>query len=146
LLLDEPTNHLDLPAIEWLEAHLAQTKAALVLISHDRRFLTSLSRVTVWLDRGRTHRAEFGFSGFEAWRDRMLEEEEIAQHKLDRRIAREEHWMRYGVTARRKRNVRRVAELATLRRARRDWRGSAGKAEMTASVADASGALVIEAK
>jgi ATP-binding cassette subfamily F protein uup len=146
LLLDEPTNHLDLPAIEWLEARLAQTKAALVLISHDRRFLANLSRVTVWLDRGRTHRAEIGFAGFEAWRDGKLEEEETQQHKLDRRIAREEHWMRYGVTARRKRNVRRVAELAALRQQRRDYRKAAGKAEMAASAADASGALVIEAK
>ena len=146
LLLDEPTNHLDLPAIEWLEARLAQMQAALVLISHDRRFLASLSRVTVWLDRGRTHRAEIGFSGFEAWRDGKLEEEETAQHKLDRRIAREEHWMRYGVTARRKRNVRRVAVLAALRQQRRDYRKTAGKAEMAASAADASGALVIEAK
>jgi ATP-binding cassette subfamily F protein uup len=146
LLLDEPTNHLDLPAIEWLEARLSSMKAALVLISHDRRFLTNLSRVTVWLDRGRTHRAEIGFGEFEAWRDRKLEEEETQQHKLDRRIAREEHWMRYGVTARRKRNVRRVAELAALRQARRDYRKTAGKAEMTASIADNSGALVIEAK
>jgi ATP-binding cassette subfamily F protein uup len=146
LLLDEPTNHLDLPAIEWLEARLGQMKAALVLISHDRRFLTNLSRATVWLDRGRTLRAELGFGGFEAWRDQKLEEEETAQHKLDRRIAREEHWMRYGVTARRKRNVRRVAELAALRQARRDHRKAAGKAEMVASAADSSGALVIEAK
>src|SRR5262245_52053016 len=146
LLLDEPTNHLDLPAIEWLEARLGAMKAALVLISHDRRFLANLSRATVWLDRGRTLRAELGFGGFEAWRDQKLEEEETAQHKLDRRIAREEHWMRYGVTARRKRNVRRVAELAALRQARRDYRRAAGKAEMTASAADSSGALVIEAK
>ena len=146
LLLDEPTNHLDLPAIEWLETRLAQQKAALVLISHDRRFLTHLSRTTVWLDRGRTQRAETGFAGFEAWRDRLLEEEETAQHKLDRKIVREEHWMRYGVTARRKRNMRRVAELAALRQARRDHRKAAGKAEMTASTAEASGALVIEAK
>jgi ATP-binding cassette subfamily F protein uup len=146
LLLDEPTNHLDLPAIEWLEAHLAQMKAALVLISHDRRFLTNLSRATVWLDRGRTLRAEIGFGQFEAWRDRKLEEEEAVQHKLDRRIVREEHWMRYGVTARRKRNVRRVEELAALRRQRRDYRSAAGKVEMTASAADTSGALVIEAK
>jgi ATP-binding cassette subfamily F protein uup len=146
LLLDEPTNHLDLPAIEWLEARLAQSKAALVLISHDRRFLANLSRVTVWLDRGRTLRAEIGFGEFEAWRDRKLEEEEVAQHKLDRRIAREEHWLRYGVTARRKRNVRRVAELAALRQQRCDWRKAAGKADMTASPADTSGALVIEAK
>jgi ABC transport system ATP-binding/permease protein len=146
LLLDEPTNHLDLPAIEWLEARLAQHRGALVLISHDRRFLTSLSRATVWLDRGSTRRAELGFAEFEAWRDRLLEEEEIAQHKLDRKIAREEHWMRYGVTARRKRNVRRVAELAALRRARCEHRKAAGKAEMTASATEASGALVIEAK
>ncbi len=146
LLLDEPTNHLDLPAIEWLEARLGSMKAALVLISHDRCFLTNLSRVTVWLDRGQTHRAEIGFGQFEAWRDAKLEEEETQQHKLDRRIAREEHWMRYGVTARRKRNVRRVAELAALRQQRRDYRKTAGKAEMVASAADNSGALVIEAK
>jgi ABC transport system ATP-binding/permease protein len=146
LLLDEPTNHLDLPAIEWLEAHLAGLRAALVLISHDRRFLEKLSRATVWLDRGKTSRVEMGFGGFEAWRDRQMEEEEIAQHKLDRKIAREEHWMRYGVTARRKRNVRRVAELQALRQARRDYRKTAGKAEMAASTAEASGVLVIEAK
>ncbi len=146
LLLDEPTNHLDLPAIEWLEARLAQQRAALVLISHDRRFLEKLSRTTVWLDRGKTSRVELGFADFEAWRDQKLEEEEIAQHKLDRKIAREEHWMRYGVTARRKRNVRRVAGLQALRQARRDYRRAAGKAEMEASAAEASGTLVIEAK
>jgi ATP-binding cassette subfamily F protein uup len=146
LLLDEPTNHLDLPAIEWLEARLAQQRAALVLISHDRRFLEKLSRTTVWLDRGKTARVDLGFSGFEAWRDQRLEEEELAQHKLDRKIAREEHWMRYGVTARRKRNVRRVAGLQALRQRRRDYRRAAGKAEMEASAADTSGALVIEAK
>ncbi len=146
LLLDEPTNHLDLPAIEWLEARLAQMKAALVLISHDRRFLTNLSRITVWLDRGSTQRAEVGFADFEAWRDRLLDEEETAQHKLDRRIVREEHWVRYGVTARRKRNVRRMAELAALRQERREHRRAAGRAQMTASVAESSGALVIEAK
>ena len=120
LLLDEPTNHLDLPAIEWLEARLMQQKAAMVLISHDRRFLENLSRITVWLDRGQTSRVDLGFGAFEAWRDQRLEEEEVAQHKLDRKIAREEHWMRYGVTARRKRNVRRVAGLQALRQARRD--------------------------
>jgi ATP-binding cassette subfamily F protein uup len=146
LLLDEPTNHLDLPAIEWLEARLLQQRAALVLISHDRRFLENLSRITVWLDRGKTSRVEIGFGAFEAWRDRKLEEEAIAQHKLDRKIAGEEHWMRYGVTARRKRNVRRVAGLQALRQARRDHRGTAGKAEITASEAAASGALVVEAK
>ena len=115
LLLDEPTNHLDLPTIEWLERELAERRAALVMISHDRRFLANLSRGTIWLDRGQTRRIERGFSAFEAWRDEVLAEEEREQHKLDRKIVAEEHWLRYGVTARRKRNVRRLGELQALR-------------------------------
>ncbi len=146
LLLDEPTNHLDLPAIEWLEGQLAAGRGALVLISHDRRFLENLSRATVWLDRGRARRIDIGFGAFEAWRDETLAEEERDQHKLDRKIAAEEHWMRYGVTARRKRNVRRVAELRALRGAQRDYRGALGKAAIAAGEAEKSGALVIEAK
>jgi ATP-binding cassette subfamily F protein uup len=84
LLLDEPTNHLDLPTIEWLEGTLAAMRTALVVISHDRRFLANLTRATVWLDRGATRRIERGFAAFEAWRDEVLAEEETAQHKLDR--------------------------------------------------------------
>src|SRR5215831_6935432 len=145
LLLDEPTNHLDLPTIEWLERMLAERRAALVVISHDRRFLANLTRATVWLDRGATRRIERGFAAFEAWRDEVLAEEETAQHKLDRKIVAEEHWLRYGVTARRKRNVRRLGALQALRQARRDYRASAGKATLTAAEADKSGALVVEA-
>ncbi|HYK03097.1 MAG TPA: ATP-binding cassette domain-containing protein, partial [Thermoanaerobaculia bacterium] len=103
LLLDEPTNHLDLTMIEWLEHELERRRAALVMISHDRRFLSNLSRGTAWLDRGQTRRVERGFSEFEAWRDEVLAEEERDQHKLDRKIVAEEHWLRYGVSARRKR-------------------------------------------
>ena len=146
LLLDEPTNHLDLPAIEWLEARLAEQRGALVLISHDRRFLENLSRTTVWLDRGSTRRVALGFGQFEAWRDEQLAEEEVAQHKLDRKIVREEHWVRYGVTARRKRNVRRMAELQALRQTRREHRTTAGQAVIDATQAQASGTLAIEAK
>jgi ATP-binding cassette subfamily F protein uup len=146
LLLDEPTNHLDLPAIEWLEQRLAQQRAALVLISHDRRFLQNLSRSTVWLDRGKTRRIDVGFGAFEAWRDEQLAEEELNQHKLDRKIEAEQHWLRYGVTARRKRNVRRLGALQALRQTRREYRGSIGKAVINAAQADKSGALVIEAK
>ncbi len=146
LLLDEPTNHLDLPAIEWLEAELKGIRAALVLISHDRRFLSALSRATVWLDRGETRRIEQGFSGFEAWRDAFLEEEERNQHKLDRKIADEEHWLRYGVTARRKRNVRRLGNLHALRKDRREHRRPVGSVSMQAGDAEASGTLVMEAR
>ncbi|EJW13430.1 ABC transporter, ATP-binding protein [Rhodovulum sp. PH10] len=145
LLLDEPTNHLDLPVIEWLEDTLKSSSAAMVMISHDRRFLAGLSRVTVWLDRGTLRRIERGFDAFETWRDEILAEEEREQHKLDRKIVAEEHWMRYGVTARRKRNMRRVGELEDLRRARREFRGAAGSVALTAAQADNSGALVIEA-
>ena len=145
LLLDEPTNHLDLTTIEWLERELAGRRAALVMISHDRRFLANLSRSTVWLDRGQTRRIERGFAAFEAWRDEVLAEEERDQHKLDRKIVAEEDWLRYGVTARRKRNIRRLGALQALREARRSYRTAAGKAALTAAAADPSGTLVIEA-
>ena len=146
LLLDEPTNHLDLPTIEWLEGELSSRQSALILISHDRRFLSTLTRATIWLDRGQTRRIEQGFSAFEAWRDTVLAEEEMAQHKLGRKIVDEEHWLRYGVTARRKRNVRRLEGLLSLRREKRDYRGAQGKAVIEAAEAEQSGALVIEAK
>ncbi len=146
LLLDEPTNHLDLPAIEWLESELASSRSALVLISHDRRFLQKLSRATVWLDRGVTRRIERGFASFEEWRDQVLEEEESEQHKLGRKIVAEEHWMRYGVTARRKRNMRRVGLLAAMRKDFREHRGAMGKVKIAVSEAELSGKLVAEAE
>ncbi len=146
LLLDEPTNHLDLTTIEWLESELASTKSALVLISHDRRFLERVSRSTIWLDRGQTRRIEKGFAHFEAWRDTVLEEEEKEHHKLGRQIEREEHWVRYGVTARRKRNMRRMGELADLRSEFRTKRHAEGLASIQASDVRESGKLIIEAK
>jgi ATP-binding cassette subfamily F protein uup len=146
LLLDEPTNHLDLPAIEWLEKELGSQRAAIVLISHDRRFLETLTRTTVWIDRGIARRLDKGFAAFEGWRDEVLEQEEIERHKLDRKIAREESWMHGGVTARRKRNVRRVAELHKLRAERRDARGPTGNVRFAVSEGGASGKLVIEAE
>ena len=115
LLLDEPTNHLDLPAIAWLEAELATLRAALMLVSHDRRLLERLSRAVVWLDRGATRRMERGFAEFEAWRDEVLEQEERDHHKLARKIVVEEDWLRYGVTARRKRNQGRLEKLGEMR-------------------------------
>jgi ATP-binding cassette subfamily F protein uup len=146
LLLDEPTNHLDLPAIEWLEKRLGSLRCALVLISHDRRFLENLSRATVWLDRGRTRRMEQGFAGFETWRDEVLEQEARDLQKLDRKIVDEEHWITHGVSARRKRNMRRVGELAELRKERRDARRVTGSVKMEATEGKVSGKLVVEAE
>ncbi|MGV6873014.1 ABC-F family ATP-binding cassette domain-containing protein [Pseudochelatococcus sp. B33] len=146
LLLDEPTNHLDLPAIEWLESEIRAMKSALVLISHDRRFLENLSRATVWLDRGTARRLDRGFAAFEEWRDTVLEQEETEHHKLARKIAAEDDWMRYGVTARRKRNMRRVRELADMRKQFRERRRATGSVNITVTEADTSGKLVVEAK
>src|ERR1700761_6568463 len=146
LLLDEPTNHLDLPAIEWLEEELAAQRGALVLISHDRRFLNDLTRATVWLDRGQTRRLNRGFAHFETWRDEVLEQEEIERHKLDRKIAMEEDWVRYGVSARRKRNVKRLANLRALRQGRREQLRVTGTVNLTASMSEEGGTRVIDAK
>ncbi len=143
LLLDEPTNHLDLPAIEWLESELKSLSAGIVLISHDRRLLEKLSRSIVWLDRGQTRRLDQSFAHFETWRDEVLEQEETEFHKLGRKIVREEDWLRYGVTARRKRNVKRVADLAALRRAKREHNKQDSAAKMGAADAVMSGKLVV---
>jgi ATP-binding cassette subfamily F protein uup len=146
LLLDEPTNHLDIQVIEWLEKKLANMRSALVLISHDRRFLTNLSRATVWVDRGATRTIAIGFGGFEAWRDEFLAQEELDRHKLARKIEREADWLRYGVTARRKRNVRRLAELQAMRDAKRNAKRMPGQAKLEAVDGTPSGKLVVEAK
>jgi len=146
LLLDEPTNHLDLPTIEWLESTLAASRSAIVLISHDRRFLEGLSRSTLWIDRGATRLLDKNFAAFENWRDEVLEQEELERHKLDRKIAREQDWVVHGVSGRRKRNVRRMAELQTLRQERSEQRQAVGAVKLEASTGNVSGKIVIEAK
>lgn len=146
LLLDEPTNHLDLPGIEWLEAELSGMRSGIVLISHDRRLLERISRSTVWLDRGVTRVLDQGFAHFETWRDQVLEQEELERHKLGRKIVVEEDWLRYGVTARRKRNVKRLADLHGLRKKFKEQRAALGKVRMDAAESDLSGRLVAVAE
>jgi len=146
LLLDEPTNHLDLPGIEWLERELAGMRSGIVLISHDRRLLERMSRATVWLDRGITRTLDRGFADFEGWRDAVLAQEESERHKLVLKIAMEEDWLRYGVTARRKRNQKRLAELHALRRRRKEQRAAQGTVRLKAAQADLSGRLVMVAE
>jgi len=131
LMLDEPTNHLDLPAIEWLEEELSRSQSAILLISHDRRFLESLSRRTVWMDRGETRDLDKGFGAFEDWRDEFLEQEELERHKMERKVHREQHWVVHGVSGRRKRNVRRLKELGDLRKTIKNQRQVTGSASIT---------------
>lgn len=146
LMLDEPTNHLDLPAIEWLENELSSMRCAIILISHDRRFLEKLSRKTVWMDRGETHEIDKGFGHFEDWRDQFLEQEELDRHKLDRKIVREQHWIVHGVSGRRKRNMRRVKDLAALRKSVKDQRHVKGDVQFASVDTQKSGKLVAELK
>ena len=142
LMLDEPTNHLDLPAIEWLEGELGNIRAALLLISHDRRFLESLSRKTLWMDRGETRELNKGFGDFEDWRDEVLEQEELDRHKLARQIHREQHWVVHGVSGRRKRNVRRLKELGSLRKELKSAKKVVGQADITVTQGRSSGKRV----
>jgi ATP-binding cassette subfamily F protein uup len=146
LLLDEPTNHLDLPGIEWLERELSGMRSGIVVISHDRRLLERISRSTTWLDRGITRTLDRGFAEFEPWRDAVLEQEETDRHKLGRKIAMEEDWLRYGVTARRKRNQKRLGDLIGLRKKRREHRAAQGTVRMAAAQAELSGRLVAVAE
>jgi ATP-binding cassette subfamily F protein uup len=145
LFLDEPTNHLDLLAISWLEGELARQRSALVLISHDRRFLETLSRTTVWLIGGITRRLDRGFNQFESWRDTVLEQEGSARHELNRKIAVEMDWLHKGVTARRKRNQGRLRALHALRTERQQQRQVPGTVKLTTTESAISGKRVIEA-
>ena len=146
MLLDEPTNHLDITAIEWLEDYLSSTRTGYVLISHDRALMRKLTRVTLWVDRGVVRRLDEGFGGFEAWRDKVLEEEEAERHKLDRLIKAEARWAVEGISARRTRNQGRVRRLADLRAERSAQIMRAGPAAMALDSGATSGKIVIEAK
>ena len=146
LLLDEPTNHLDLGAIEWLEDWLTRYKGAFVVISHDRTFLTQLTRQTIWLDRGNLRRNEIGFGGYEAWMEAMYAEEARAAEKLDAKLKIEAHWLERGVTARRKRNQGRLAKLWEMRAQRAAMLGPQGTAKLAAATDEAKTKTVIGAE
>ena len=146
MLLDEPTNHLDIAAIGWLERRLADTRAAFVLISHDRAFLKALAKGLLWLDRGEVRRLDRGFDAFEDWRDKLWEEEDAARHKLDRKIKAEARWAVEGISARRKRNQGRLRALAAMRDDRAAQIRRQGRAAMALEAGQTSGKLVIEAK
>ena len=146
LLLDEPTNHLDLGAIEWLEDWLKRFTGAFIVISHDRTFLTRLTRSCLWLDRGQLRRAEIGFGGFEAWTGQVYDEEARAAEKLDAKLKLELHWLQRGVTARRRRNQGRLAKLHEMRAQRAAMLGGAGTAKLALAKDDVRSKTVIDAE
>ncbi len=146
LLLDEPTNHLDIGAIEWIEDWLKRFRGAFVVISHDRTFLTRLTKQTLWLDRGAIRRAEIGFGGFEAWTEQVYAEEQRQAEKLDARLKLEEHWLLRGVTGRRKRNQGRLTKLHEMRAERASMIGPQGSANLTTASDDSKSKVVIDAK
>jgi ATP-binding cassette subfamily F protein uup len=146
MLLDEPTNHLDLPTIEWLEETLSNWRGAFVLVSHDRRFLTNLTRAVLWLDRGIVRRLDRGYDAFESWSADILEREATERHKLDRLIERETEWAGKSIRARRTRNEGRLRALAELRKHRRQQIGPTGRATIEVGEAQQSGALAIAAR
>ena len=144
LLLDEPTNHLDLAAIAWLEDWLGRFSGAFVVISHDRTFLTRLTKSCLWLDRGGIKRAEIGFGGFDAWTERVYDEEARAAEKLDAKLKLELHWLHRGVTARRRRNQGRLAKLHEMRATRAAMIGAAGTAKLALARDDVKTKSVID--
>ena len=146
MLLDEPTNHLDISAIAWLEARLQNGREAFVVISHDRAFLSALTRATFWIDRGVVRRQDKGFAGCEEWRDRVWAEEDENRHKMDRRIKSEARWAVEGISARRKRNQGRVRALQALRSERAAMINRQGRAALELESGPQSGKRVIEAK
>jgi ATP-binding cassette subfamily F protein uup len=146
LFLDEPTNHLDLGAIEWLEEWLKRFTGAFIAISHDRTFLSRLTRSCLWLDRGSLRRAEIGFGGFEAWTEQVYEEEARAAEKLDAKLKLELHWLQRGVTARRRRNQGRLTKLNEMRAQRAAMLGSAGSAKLALAKDDVRSKTVIDAQ
>ncbi|MCX7365931.1 MAG: ABC-F family ATP-binding cassette domain-containing protein, partial [Alphaproteobacteria bacterium] len=146
MLLDEPTNHLDLTTIEWLEEKLTSWRGAYLLVSHDRRFLTNLTRAVLWLDRGIVRRLDKGYGEFEAWSNEIVEREATERHKLDRLIERETEWAGKSIRARRTRNEGRLRALAELRSQRRQQIGPVGSASISAGEAEKSGALVVTAR
>jgi len=143
LLLDEPTNHLDLAAIDWLESWLQRYTGAFVVISHDRTFLTRLTRATLWLDRGSLRRKEVGFGGYDAWEEAVYAEEARAADKLDARLKLEAHWLERGVTARRKRNQGRLAKLHDMRAQRAAMLNPAGVSKLKVMADDTKTKSVI---
>jgi ATP-binding cassette subfamily F protein uup len=144
LLLDEPTNHLDMPTIQWLEDELGRYNGTIVLISHDRRFLETLTRTTFWLDRGIVRRMDDDFSKFDCWAEEIMAQEQIETKKLNKLIKQETSWSREGISARRTRNQGRMRRLLDLRQERAALISTPGQVKLSAKSGNSSGKLVAD--
>ncbi|MCB1704978.1 MAG: ATP-binding cassette domain-containing protein [Halioglobus sp.] len=144
LLLDEPTNHLDIPAIRWLEEQLASFSGAIILITHDRRFLQNVANSIAELDRGHLTQWRGDYQGFLRHREQQLEAEERANELFDKKLAQEEVWIRQGIKARRTRNEGRVRALKALRTERQNRRERTGSANFAVETSGQSGKIVAE--
>lgn len=146
LLLDEPTNHLDITTIEKLEEIVQKFSGAVIVISHDRSFLTHVSNATLWLDRGIVHANNKGFADFENWQEEILNQEIIKEKQLLKKIEEETEWLHKGVTARRRRNQGRSRRLQQLRLERKEQIKKMGSVDMEIKEATVRSKLVLEAK
>ena len=146
LLLDEPTNHLDIPSIEWLEQQIREYRGALLLVTHDRRFLERVTNGVMELDRGQLFPWDGDYRSFLDYRAQQAAAEDKANSLFDKRLAEEEKWIRQGIKARRTRNEGRVRALEDMRRERQDRREKQGRADFSLDRASASGKIVAELK
>lgn len=146
LLLDEPTNHLDIDAIQWLEDYLQDYRGAIILITHDRTFLQAVANQILELDRGHLRHWQGDYQGFLRFREQELAAEETANAEFDKKLAKEEQWIRQGIKARRTRNEGRVRALKKMREERSQRRDQQGKANIELEQAARSGKIVAEAE
>jgi len=144
LLLDEPTNHLDIETLVWLEKRINEFRGAIIVITHDRAFLQKIANHILELDRGVMRDWDGNYQGFLVYRDQQLAAEEKFNSEFDKKLAREEVWIRQGIKARRTRNEGRVRALKKLRNERSDRRLQVGKANMHIEQASSSGKIVVE--
>jgi ATP-binding cassette subfamily F protein uup len=146
LLLDEPTNHLDIEAITWLEEFLAQYSATLMFVSHDRAFVKKLATRIIELDRGRLKSYHCDYETYLRRKEATMVVEAVENALFDKKLAREEAWIRKGIKARRARNEGRVRALKEMREERRQRPELAGTIRIQLQDTQLSGRLVIEAK
>ncbi len=147
ILLDEPTNHLDILAIETLEEELSASRAAALIVSHDRAFLERVTKRCFWLEYRQVKRLDHGFAGFDDWAEKIAAAEAEEARRLDRYIQREQHWMARGVTARRARNEGRRRRLDSLRQDKADrLKDTRKELNMGLASSGVSGKRVVEAK